>query len=75
MILDSSVITALMSLVGTVIGTFAGIVTSGKLTIYRIEQLEKKVSKHNNLVERMVVVEQSVRSAHKRLDEITRDGQ
>ena len=28
-------------------------------TIYRIDQLEKKVEKHNNLVERMVVLEQS----------------
>ncbi len=28
-------------------------------TIYRIDQLEKKVEKHNNLVERMVILEQS----------------
>ena len=28
-------------------------------TIYRIDELEKKVEKHNNLVERMVVLEQS----------------
>ena len=38
---------------GTIIGTFAGIMTSTKLTNYRLEQLEKKVDKHNNLVERM----------------------
>lgn len=73
--MDTAILTALISLVGTGIGTFAGIITSSKLTIYRIEQLEKKVSKHNNLVERMAVVEQSTSSAHKRINEILRDGQ
>jgi tetrahydromethanopterin S-methyltransferase subunit G len=49
-----------------------GVITSGK-TIYRIDQLEKKVDKHNGLVERMVVVEQSAKSAHHRIDEIRRE--
>jgi hypothetical protein len=49
-----------------------GVITSGK-TIYRIGQLEKKVDKHNCLVERMVVVEQSAKSAHHRLDELRRE--
>ena len=40
-----------MSLVGTLAGTFGGILVSNKLTTYRIEQLEKKVSAHNSLVE------------------------
>lgn len=40
------------------------------LQAYRIEQLEKKVDRHNNLVERMVVVEQSTKSAHHRIDAI-----
>lgn len=44
--------------------------TANKLTVYRIEQLEEKVKKHNNLVERMIVVEQSTKSAHHRLDEL-----
>ena len=35
-----------------------------------IEQLEKKVEKHNNLIERMAIVEQSTKSAHKRIDEM-----
>ena len=37
---------------------------------YRIQQLEKKVEKHNNLLERMTLVESSVSSAHRRLDEL-----
>lgn len=49
---------SLISLAGTLFGTFAGILTSSKLSNYRIEQLEKKVEKHNNLVERMYKVEE-----------------
>ena len=41
-----------MSLLGTLAGTFGGILVSNKLTTYRIEQLEKKVAAHNNVVER-----------------------
>ncbi|MHC1723266.1 MAG: hypothetical protein AB9836_08700 [Aminipila sp.] len=39
---------------------------------YRIGALEKKVDKHNHIVERMTAVEQSIRSAHHRIDEIKR---
>lgn len=38
--------------------------------LWRIQALEKKVEKHNCLVERMVVVEQSTKSAHHRLDDL-----
>ena len=61
---------AVCSLVGTMIGSLTGIMTANKLSNYRIEQLEEKVKKHNNLVERMIVVEQSTKSAHHRLDEL-----
>ena len=45
------VIVAGMSLIGTLAGTFAGIMLSANLTNYRIEQLEKKVAEHNKVVE------------------------
>jgi len=48
---------------GTTIGT----------VLWRIKELEKKVEKHNSLVERMVVVEQSTKSAHYRIDRIERE--
>lgn len=35
----------------------------------KLETIDKKQDKHNNLIERMVRVEDSVKSAHKRLDE------
>lgn len=68
--LTAEIIIALCSCAGTLIGSIAGILTANKLSSYRIEQLERKVEKHNNLVERMAVVEQSTKSAHHRLDEI-----
>lgn len=68
------VLVGVLSLAGTLIGSVAGIMTANKLTAYRIEQLEKKVDKHNTLVERMVVVEQSTKSAHHRLDCLGRGG-
>lgn len=55
--MSSTAVTALFSLLGTLIGTFGGILTGSKLMNYRIEQLEKKVEKHNKVVERMYVAE------------------
>lgn len=55
----SEVIVGLLSLAGTLIGSVAGIMASNKLTVYRIEQLEKKVDKHNNLIERTYKLEEN----------------
>ena len=51
------VIVGLLSLGGTLIGTFGGIIASNKLITWRIEQLEKKVDKHNSLIERTFKLE------------------
>ena len=56
--MDSTVISAILALVGSVLGTFGGIMAGNKLTEYRLKELEKKVDKHNNLIERMYKVEQ-----------------
>lgn len=61
---------SLIAFAGTLVGTLGGILTANKLSLYRIEQLEKKVAKHNSLIERMYAVESSVKSAHHRIDEI-----
>lgn len=55
--MDENIIISLISLVGTLAGTFGGILVSGRLTNYRIEQLEKRVEKHNNLIERTYTLE------------------
>lgn len=58
--MDSTVIVALLSLVGSLAGTFAGIIVSSKLTNYRLEQLEAKVAAHNKVVERTFKLEGQV---------------
>lgn len=68
--MEPEIAVAICSLIGTLVGSLAGIMTANRLTNYRIEQLEEKVRKHNNLVERMIKVEQSTKSAHHRLDEL-----
>lgn len=55
--MDAAVISTLIAFGGSLIGTFAGIITSSKLTEYRLKELESKVEKHNNLVERMYLLE------------------
>jgi hypothetical protein len=54
------VLVAVFSLCGTLIGSLAGIMTANKLMNYRIEQLEKKVDKHNSMIERMYNVEEKI---------------
>ena len=69
------IIIAGMSLLGTLAGSFAGIYVSGSLTQYRLRQLEEKVNRHNNLIERTfkleqecAVLEERVRAADRRID-------
>ena len=71
------VIVAIISLIGTLGGTFGGILTSSKLTNYRIEQLEKKVEEHNNVVKRTYkleeeqkVKEEKIKVINHRLDDL-----
>lgn len=73
-----TIIVALLSLVGTVLGTFGGILTASKLTNYRIEQLEKKVEKHNHVIERVyelekqeAVIDEEIRNMSHRIEEFT----
>ena len=57
--MTSEIVVGLLSLAGTLIGSIAGIIASNKLTLYRIEQLEKKVDKHNNMIERTYKLEET----------------
>ena len=57
--MENEVIISLLSLCGTLAGSFAGIITSGKLTNYRITELEKKVEKHNQVIDRVYKLEQA----------------
>ena len=55
--MDKNVKIALISLLGTLIGSLGGVLMSTSLTNYRIEQLEIKVDKHNAIVERIYKIE------------------
>lgn len=58
--MSSEIVVALLGLVGTLAGSFLGVVAASKLTEHRLQQLEKKVEKHNNIIERTYVLEGKV---------------
>ena len=68
--MDSTIICAMLSLVGTLGGSLGGILVSSKLTAYRIEQLEKKVEEHNNFARRVPVVEERIEQAEHRINRL-----
>ena len=66
----NNIIIAVISLVGTLSGTFGGILISAKLSNYRIEQLEKKVEKHNSVIDRTYALEGEVKTIKVEIEEI-----
>ena len=62
----ATVIVGTLSLIGTIIGSYSGM----KLMSYRIEQLEKKVDKHNNFAERIPIIEEKISVANHRIDKL-----
>lgn len=75
--MSETVIVTIISFTGTLLGTLGGIIASAKLTIYRIEQLEKKVDKHNNVIERVfkleehdAVIDEQIKVATHRIEDL-----
>ena len=78
--MTEAIIVALLGLVGTLAGSYLANRKSTALIAYRLEQLEQKVSKHNNLVERtykleehLAVVDESIKVANHRIADLERD--
>ena len=71
--MTSELLVALLSLTGTLVGSISGILMANKLVMYRIEQLEKKVDKHNCLVERTFALERDMKMVLKDVDELKED--
>ena len=65
------IVVALISFAGTCVGSWGGL----KLMSYRIEQLEKKVDKHNHFAERMPVVEEQIKVINLRIDDLEHEAQ
>ena len=75
--MSGEVVVALITLLGSAIGTIGGIFATNKMTAYRIEQLEKKVDKHNQVVERMYeaeknisVISEEIKNVNHRIEEL-----
>ena len=62
----------LINFLGIVVGTFGGIMASSRLTNYRLQELEKKVDKHNNVMERTFVLEEKMKVANHRIEDLER---
>ncbi len=78
--MPSEIIVALLSMTGTAIGSVAGVMAANKLTNYRIEQLEKKVDKHNTVIERtfkleeaQAVLTEQIKVANHRIEDLERE--
>ena len=66
----NEIIIPLLSLLGTLAGTFGGIVASNRLTVYRIQKLEEKVDKHNSIMERTYILEEKIKVANHRIEDL-----
>lgn len=66
----NDILIALLSLIGTALGTFGGMLTSAKLTTYRIQELEKKVDKHNNFAQRVPILEEQMKAVDRRINDL-----
>lgn len=68
--MTETIIVSILSLAGTLIGSLFGILTASKLTNYRIEQLEKKVEKHNSVIERVYKLEKEEAVIETEIDDL-----
>jgi hypothetical protein len=67
----TEIVVSLLSTLGPSICTIAGIMINSKLTIYRIEQLEKKQDKHNDVIERVYKLEQTSAVMNEEIKEVS----
>ena len=77
--MTETIIVALLSLAGTLAGSYLSTRRSAALVAYRLEELEKKVAKHNSVVERTYalekqvdIIEEKVKVSNRRIDDLER---
>lgn len=71
--MNSTVIVALISFAGTLLGTAGGIFASSKLTDYRLSQLEKKMEGYSALTARLPVIEEKIKNSDRRISKLERE--
>lgn len=73
--MDTNVVVAMLSLIGTLAGSLGGILVSSKLTNYRLQQLENRVAEHNHFAQRLPVIEEQIKVINHRLEDLEREDQ
>ena len=68
--MDTNVVVAMISLIGTLGGSLGGILVSSKLTNYRLQQLENRVAEHNHFAQRLPVIEEQIKVINHRLEDL-----
>lgn len=68
--MDNTVIVAVLGCLGTIVGSGLGVIASSKLTTFRLQQLEKKVDKHNGVMERTFVLEAQIKTMAEDIKEL-----
>ena len=71
--MNSTVIVALISFAGTLVGTAGGIFAAGKLTAYRLEQLESKLDRQSRTVSKVPVIEERIQNLGRRIALLEKD--
>ena len=71
--MSNEIIVGGLSFLGTAIGTVGGILASNRLVVYRLEQLEKKQDKYNNVIERTYKLEERMTVAETEIADIRKD--
>lgn len=65
--MTTEVIVAIIASSGGLLGSAIGVIGSARLTSYRIKQLEEKVNKHNNLIDRVYRLEEKAKLEDERI--------
>ena len=73
--MDTNVVVAMISLIGTLGGSLGGILVSSKLTNYRLQQLENRVAEHNHFAQRLPVIEEQIKVINYRLEDLEHEDQ
>lgn len=68
--MGEAIIVAVLGFAGTLLGSLFGVLTAQKLTQYRLSQLEEKVNKHNNLIERTFKLEGRMKTAEIEIEDL-----
>ena len=68
--MDTNVVVAMLSLVGTLGGRRIIKKKSSKLTNYRLQQLENRVAEHNHFAQRLPVIEEQIKVINHRLEDL-----